>query len=188
LLNPRTCPAKELVRCSHERWEIEGAIDEVDTHQRLCQSTLRSQTPQGIEQELDGVLLAYYAVRALMLQAAQPWGLDSDRLSFTHAITVVTDAVPQFQQTARLQHEALFERLLADLRTPLLPEPRLRSNPRVCKRPGSKFPRPRPQDRQVPKLERTFAEVIVLLTQSTRYHGPQPIKHFKRIQRIVLLI
>lgn len=188
LLNPRTCPAKELVRCSHERWEIEGAIDEVDTHQRLCQSTLRSQTPQGIEQELYGVLLAYYAVRALMLQAAQPLGLDSDRLSFTHAITVVTDAVPQFQQTARVQHEALFERLRADLRTPLLPERRLRSNPRVCKRPGSKFPRPCPQDRQVPKLERTFAEIIVLLTQSTRYHGPQPIKRFKRIQRIVLLI
>ena len=96
LLNPRTCPAKELVRCYHERWEIEGAIDEVDTHQRLCQSTLRSQTPQGIEQELYGVLLAYYAVRALMLQAAQPLGLDSDRLSFTHAITVVSDALPQF--------------------------------------------------------------------------------------------
>jgi len=28
----------------------------------------------------------------------------------------------------------------------------------------------------------------VLLTCSTRYHGPQPIKPFKRIQRIVLRI
>ncbi len=185
LLNPRTCPAKELVLCYHERWEIEGAIDEVDSHQRLCQFTLRSQTPQGIEQEFYGLLLAYYAVRALMLQAAQPLGLDPDRLSFTHAITVVTDALPAFQQTARRQQEALFERLVADLRTPLLPPRRLRSNPRVCKRPGSKFPRPRPQDRQVPKLERPTASVIVLLNQSTRYRGPLPIK---RIQRIVLLI
>ena len=146
---------------------------------------MRSQTPQGIEQEFYGLLLAYYAVRVLMLQAAQPLGLDPDRLSFTHAITVVTDALPAFQQTARVQQEALFERLMADLRTPLLPPRRLRSNPRVCKRPGSKFPRPRPQDRQVPKLERPFAEVIVLLNQSTRYRRPLPIK---RIQRIVLLI
>jgi hypothetical protein len=37
----------------------------------------------------------------------------------------------------------------------------------------------------VPKLQHAFAQVIVLLTQSTRYLGPQPIK---RIQRIVLLI
>ena len=37
----------------------------------------------------------------------------------------------------------------------------------------------------MPTLERSFAQVLVLLTRSTRYHGPQPIKRF---QRIVLLI
>jgi hypothetical protein len=42
--------------------------------------------------------------------------------------------------------------------------------------------------RHVPKLEHAFAEVIVLLTCSTRYPGPQPFKPFKRIQRIVLRI
>jgi len=40
----------------------------------------------------------------------------------------------------------------------------------------------------VPKLQHAFAEVIVLVPCSTRYHGPQPFKPFKRIQRIVLLI
>ena len=39
--------------------------------------TLRSQTPEGVEQELYGVLLGYYAVRALMLQSAEQVGLDS---------------------------------------------------------------------------------------------------------------
>jgi hypothetical protein len=185
LLNPRTCAATDLILCYHERWEIETVIDEVDTHQRLCQHTLRSQTPDGIEQELYGVLLGYYAVRALMLHAAQQVGLDSDRLSFTHAITLVTDAMPEFQQTSPVQHKALTQRLLGDLREPLLPVRRLRSNPRVCKQAGSKFPRTRPEHRQVPKLEHPFAEVIVLLKQSVRYHGPQPIK---RLQRIVLLI
>ncbi len=185
VLNPRTCGALDLILCYHQRWEIETAIDEIDTHQRLCDYTLRSQTPAGVEQELYGILLGYYAVRALMLQAAAQVGLDSDRLSFTHAITLVTDAIHAFQQTCPLQHEDLTQRLLGDLREPLLPLRRLRSNPRVCKQAGSKFPRPRPEHRQVPKLEHTFAQVIVLLTQSTRYHGPQPIKRF---QRVVLLI
>ena len=185
LLNPRTCPALELILCYHERWEIETAIDEIDTHQRLCDYTLRSQTPSGVVQELYGMLLGYYAVRALMLQAAQQVDLDSDRLSFTHALILVTDAIHEFQQTCPLQHEDLTQRLLSDLREPLLPLRRVRSNPRVCKKAGSKFPRTRPEHRQVPKLERSFAQVIVLLTHSTRYHGPQPIKRF---QRIVLLI
>ena len=188
LLNPRTVGAMDLILCYHERWEIETAIDDIDTHQRLCDNTLRSQTPDGVEQELYGILLGYYAVRALMLQAAEQVGLDSDRVSFTHAITLVTDAMHEFQQTAQEQREDLTQRLRSDLRDPLLPPRRLRSNPRVCKQAGSKFPRTRPEHRHVPKLEHAFAEVIVLLTCSTRYPGPQPFKPFKRIQRIILLI
>ncbi len=140
LLNPRTVGARELILCSHERWEIETAIDDIDTHQRLCDYTLRSQTPEGVEQELDGVLLGYYAVRALMLQAAEQVGLDSDRLSFTHAITLVTDAIHEFQQTAQQQREDLTQRLLGDLREPWLPPRGYRSNPRVCKQAGSRIP------------------------------------------------
>lgn len=188
LLNPRTVGATALILCSHERWEIETAIDDLDTHQRLCDDTLRAQTPDGVEQELYGILLGYYAVRALMLQAAEQVGLDSDRLSFTHAITLVTDALHEFQQTAPEQREDLTQRLLTDLRDPLLPLRRLRSNPRVCQQAGSQFPRTRPEHRHVPKLKHAFAEVIVLLSCSTRYPGPQLIKPFKRVQRIVLLI
>ncbi len=188
LLNPRTVGATALILCSHERWEIETAIDDLDTHQRLCDYTLRAQTPDGVEQELYGILLGYYAVRALMLQAAEQVGLDSDRLSFTHAITLVTDALHEFQQTAPEQREDLTQRLLTDLRDPLLPLRRLRRNPRVCQQAGSQFPRTRPEHRHVPKLKHAFAEVIVLLSCSTRYPGPQLIKPFKRVQRIVLLI
>ena len=45
-------------------------IDEIDTHQRLVGRTLRSLTPAGVIQELYGVLLAQYAVRVLMHEAA----------------------------------------------------------------------------------------------------------------------
>jgi len=95
LLNPRTVAADLLIQTYHERWEIELSLDEIDTHQRLCQRTLRSQNPDGVLQELYGVLLGYYAVRALMLQSAADQELDCDRLSFTHAITVVTNALSE---------------------------------------------------------------------------------------------
>ncbi len=133
LLNPRTIAADLLIQTSHERWEIELSIDEIDTHQRLCQRTLRSQTPEGILQELYGVLLGYYAVRTLMLQSATSQELDCDRLSFTHAITLVTNAFSEVQQTCQEHHPALRERLLADMRFPLLPKRSLRCNPRVVK-------------------------------------------------------
>ena len=77
------------------------------------------------------------------------------------------------------------ERLLADMRTPLLPERRLRCNPRVVKSRCSKFPARRPEHRLLPKLDKLFSQVIVLLSRSSRFRHPLPLK---RIPKIVLLI
>ena len=185
LLNPRTVEASLLIQTYHERWEIELSLDEIDTHQRLCQRTLRSQNPDGVLQELYGVLLGYYAVRALMLQSATEQHLDSDRLSFTHAITVVTNAISDIQQTCQEHRPALMKRLLTDMRDPLLPERRLRCNPRVVKSRCSKFPARHPEHRRVPKLDKPFADVIRLLLQSHRYRSPLPLKP---IHKVVLRI
>lgn len=186
LLNPVTIPADLLIQTYHERWEIELCIDEIDTHQRLCQRTLRSQTPDGVLQELYGILLGYYAVRALMLQSATEQNLDSDRLSFTHAITVVANAISDMQQTCQEHRPALMKRLLSDMRDPLLPERRFRCNPRVVKSRLSKFPACRPEHRPVCKLDKPFADVIRLLLQSHRYRRPLPFH--QRFPKIALLI
>src|SRR2546423_492350 len=82
----REPPAVALVCAYHERWEIELTTDEIDTHQRLVQHPLRSQKPGGVIQELYGLLLAHYAVRALMAEAAAQEGLAPPRLSFVHAV------------------------------------------------------------------------------------------------------
>jgi hypothetical protein len=58
--------------------------------------TLRSLTPVGAIQELYGILLAHYAVRILMHEAALTADLSPDRLSFVHALEIVRDAVPEF--------------------------------------------------------------------------------------------
>lgn len=162
LLNPRLAPAHEVACAYHQRWEIEIVIDEIDTHQRLVGRTLRSLTPVGLIQELYGVLIAHYAVRRLMHEAAVQADLDPDRLSFVHALEIVRDAVPEFQMVAPEQRPMLYERMLRDIAAKRLPERRPRSNARVVKRKMSNFKLKRPEHYQPPKPAGTFRDVVVV--------------------------
>lgn len=59
---------------------------------------LRSKTPEPVRQEVYGLLLAHYALRGLMHEAAlgDPAGArDPDTLSFTHAVRVVRRTLPR---------------------------------------------------------------------------------------------
>lgn len=100
ILDPKAAPANELAALYHERWEMEGAFDELKTHLRGgSRVVLRSKTPELVRQEVHGLLLAHYAVRGLMLEAAlsDPAGArDPDTLSFTHAVRVVRRSLPRF--------------------------------------------------------------------------------------------
>jgi len=89
ILDPLAAPAKDLADLYHQRWEIETAFDELKTHLRGRQVVLRSKTPDLLLQEFYGLLLAHYAVRGLMHEAALTADVDPDRLSFVHAIRVV---------------------------------------------------------------------------------------------------
>lgn len=95
LLDAEQAPGEELAALYHERWEIEGVFDEFKTHLRASSTVLRSKTPDLVQQELWGLLLAHFAIRQLMAQAAWPRGLDPDRLSFTHAVRVIKRKMPQ---------------------------------------------------------------------------------------------
>jgi hypothetical protein len=96
LLDPTGTPAEELAALYHERWEIEGALDELKTHLRGAGVVLRSKTPDLVRQEFWGLLLAHFAVRGLMHEAALRAGEDPDRLSFLHAVRVVRRKLPLF--------------------------------------------------------------------------------------------
>ena len=160
LLNPRLAPAHEVACGYHERWEVEVVIDEIDTHQRLVGRPLRSLTPVGVVQELYGVLLAHYAVRVLMHEAALRVNLDVDRLSFVHALEVVRDAVPEFQMVAAEQQEALYERMLQEIAAKRLPVRRARSNARVVKRKMSNFKLKRAEHLGPAKPQGSFADAV----------------------------
>lgn len=140
LLDPEQYPARALILCYHERWEIELCIDELKTHLRLSPHPLRSRTPLGVLQELYGLLLLHYAVRFCMATSAAQADLDPDRLSFTHAVQV-----------------------LADLRDPatLLPARRLRFNPRVLKH-SSHFRHKRSADQGFHLKHRSFTDILLI--------------------------
>jgi hypothetical protein len=89
ILDPTQAPATELAALDHQRWELEGALDELKTHQRGPRAVLRSKTPEGVTQEVYAYLLVHYAIRALMHQAALDAAVDPDRLSFTRSLRIV---------------------------------------------------------------------------------------------------
>lgn len=96
ILDPKAAPAKELAALYPERWEIEMAFDELKTHLRGRQTLLRSKTPDLVRQELYGLMMAHFAVRGLMHEAAMAGEVDPDRLSFIHAVRVIRRTLPHF--------------------------------------------------------------------------------------------
>jgi hypothetical protein len=96
ILDPDQAPAEELAALYHERWEIETAFDELKTHLRGSKIVLRSKTPDLVLQEFYGLLLANFAVRGLMHEAALRAQEDPDRLSFVHAVRVVRRKLPTY--------------------------------------------------------------------------------------------
>lgn len=163
LLDPEIAPALELACAYHERWEVELVVDEMDTHQRLAGRPLRSRKPVGVIQELYALLIAHYAVRAAMHEAALRAGVNPDRLSFVHAVRVIADAIPEFAQTSQEDLPRLYERLLRDIADKRLPERRLRSNSRVVKRKMSNFLLKRPEHRRCPQPTMAFRQAVALI-------------------------
>ena len=89
ILDPEQAPAQQLAALYHERWEIETAFDELKTHLRGSRIVLRSKTPDLVRQEFYGLIMAHFAIRGLMHEAALRAHEDPDRLSFLHSVRVV---------------------------------------------------------------------------------------------------
>ena len=96
ILDPEKAPAPELAALYHERWEIETALDELKTHLRGARIVLRSKRPDLVRQEFYGLLMAHFAIRGLMHEAALKADEDPDRLSFVHAVRVIRRKLPSF--------------------------------------------------------------------------------------------
>ena len=96
ILDPEQAPASELAALYHERWEVETALDELKTHLRGSKIVLRSKTPELVRQEFYGLMMAHFAVRGLMHEAAIAADVDPDQLSFVHAVRVIRRKLPLY--------------------------------------------------------------------------------------------
>jgi hypothetical protein len=164
VLDAELAPAKALIQCYHERWEVEEAIDETRNQQRISQQPLRSRQPPLVLQELYALLLAHHAVRRLMVQAAQTQHLDPDRISFTASIQVLGEAIVHSALTSAQQTPPLLRRVYADLTTKgaLVAPRRLRFNCRVVKHICTRFRRKRPEHHNLTFKRTSFADILLI--------------------------
>jgi hypothetical protein len=166
VLQPEWLPALSWACAYHERWEAELVYDEQKTHQDPVRpgkpAHLRSETPEGVRQEVWALSLGHYVTRALMAQAAAEQGLDPDRLSFVGALRILRDRLPECAGCREADLARWYEALVWEVGQEQIPPRRNRVNPRVVKRKMSKFMKKRPHHRRQPPLTKTFRETVVI--------------------------
>lgn len=141
LLDPVAYPADELRALYHARWEIELGYDEIKSHFARERVVFRSLNPWGVLQEAYGLLLAYNCVRALMAEAAERSGVEPRRLSFVDCLVRIRFALTKMALAPTRRLPVLYEELLTDLATCVLPPRRSeRIYPRAVKIKMSSFP------------------------------------------------
>lgn len=91
ILDPKDASAEDLANLYHDRWEIETMLDEIKTHLEI--KLIRSKTPTLAIQEIYGIFMAHYAIKAVMHDAALEIDIDPDELSFTHSACVMRRAI-----------------------------------------------------------------------------------------------
>jgi hypothetical protein len=168
LLDESLYPAQELILLYHERWEEESTFDEQKTHQDPRRATkpanLRSETPQGVHQEMYALSLGHFVTRALMFEAAERAEIDVDRLSFTGCFQILQCRLPECDSQTPESFERWVAGLLWEMGKEIIEPRRNRINPRVIKRKMSKWPKKRPQHRGRPPLKKRFEETVVMIS------------------------
>lgn len=168
LLDETQAPALELIALYHQRWEEELVFDEQKTHQdpRRAEKPahLRSETPEGVKQEVYALSLAHFVIRSLMFEAARPAQLDVDRLSFLGCFRILQCRLPECDSRTHVSLQAWYQALLAEIRAEEIEPRRHRINPRVIKRKMSKWAKKTTAHKRPPPLSKTFAQCIVMKT------------------------
>jgi hypothetical protein len=123
-------------------------------------------------QEVYGLLLADYAVRAVMHQAALRANVAPDQLSFIKTVRILRSALLEAQIVARAQFAQWYDQLLAEIGAGRLPQRDNRCNPRVVRRKMSNFDLKRDKHRQAPQPTKVFADAVVIF--GARLEVPQP--------------
>jgi hypothetical protein len=140
LIDAETYPAAEIRELYHERWELELGYDEVKTHTLDREESLRSKSPEAVEQEVWGLLLAYNLVRRQIERFADQHDLPPRRISYRGALLLIRN-ICLCAATGVGSVQKLFENMEAEMRLLVLPERRKRQYRRAVKIKMSSYPR-----------------------------------------------
>lgn len=146
LIDPVRFPAAEVVELYHERWELELGFDEVKTEMLEREESIRSRKPEGVEQELWGLLLGYNLVRREMEQVAREAGVPPNRISFIAALRLIRTTLLGMVFASPGVIPKRLQQLREDVAHFVLPERRrARRYPRAVKIKMSNYARKRPK-------------------------------------------
>jgi hypothetical protein len=144
LRDPKRFPAKEIVALYHERWELELGYDEIKTEMLEREEAIRSKTPDGVRQEVWGILLAYNLVRLEMESIANEEKLSPTRISFVEALRLIRNEWDWLSVTSPGAIPKRIATLRRNVKRYILPARRQRAYPRVAKLKVSSYNRKKP--------------------------------------------
>jgi len=145
LMSASEYPAREGVGLYHERWEIELGYGEVKTDMLDRRETIRSKTPDGVLQEIWGLLIAYNLIRVEMEKVASEAGVAPTRISFIMALHLIQDEFMWCGVASPGTIPEKLRRMRQNISRYILPERRSdRSYPRAVKVKMSNYARKRP--------------------------------------------
>lgn len=134
ILDPVTAPAQNLAGPHARRWKNESSFDELETLQCGPHVVLRSNTADGVLQEIYGYLCAHYALRSLIGTVAKEFYEDPLNFSFTDSLRAARRSLvsrPAFPPQKLTETFIVF---CLEILHQLLPQRRNRTVPRAVKR------------------------------------------------------
>lgn len=139
LIDYEMFPSLLLANEYHWRWEVENTLSEFKTHLNGRKTPIRSKKPRLVVQEIYGWLLAHWAIRSLIFRASTTTAQSPLQFSFTGTLRILRRAISQFQQALPSSLPCFFSWLISEVAEQIIPHRQGRTNPRVVKKPRSKF-------------------------------------------------
>lgn len=130
LLDDSAYPAEEIAGLYFHRWEIELRFRDLKT--TMGMERLRTKSPEMARKEMMMFMIAYNAIRLLMLKAAKQEGVNHRRLSYKGTLQVLAAGAADFVGTHNRP------KILGDLKSQMLSQIAQRTVPY---RPGRNEPR-----------------------------------------------
>jgi len=139
LLDNQTYPAAEIVGLYSKRWRVETLFKEVKIN--LSADVLRSKLAENIYKEIAARFVALNVVRMIALEAADQEGkVDPLRISFVHTLRTILVFSPVFCFEPLWKLPQIYEALLTEIASEIVPERSSRNEPRAVRRERQHYP------------------------------------------------